>query len=436
VVARAYIATDANRILQSGETSAQLVQLEAIGPAGSETPGFSATVEAGTGLAAASGAVAIPPLRAGERTVVRVPSVTAGSNPTGMFRLKLGSQSGAVDPTQIVIEGRIGFSRLTGSLEPETQMFVSPDGQTVVTGRPGKNVVVEPEILKTQQVNLPQGFGLAAAEFSDDGAHVALALADPVQKRGGHVLMDRTLTRARNLPPGTVFLRWLRNDGVLLRRGNTLVDHSISGAGDSEFKTPAGWSGNVIPGTDVQILYTQDGRFAVKRGAESPEEVLRGAGVVRDAVVADDLSLFAGIDGEKRLWVQHGFGENPAVVSTGVERALWGPISRRALLHEASGRGRVYDGRDRTWIDLGVVLGAHWSPDEQRLVFVTAEPRQGMITPVALKLLDGQRIIELCLADKIGQMAAAAFSTDGQRIFLLAGLAGGLDVWMTVVPGN
>ena len=218
LVARAYIAADSNHVLEKGETSALLVQLESIGPAGSSTPGLSATAAAGVGLTAASGTVAIPPLRTGERTVVRVPSVTAGSDPTGMFRLHLNAQGEGAEATRIVVEGRIGFSRLTGSLEPERQMFVSPGGQSLITGRNGRNFLVEPEILRWRPVDLPQGLTVAGAEFSPDGSHVALAVIDLAQRKGGHILMDRTLTRKQDLPPGTVFLRWLGNDRVLLRR--------------------------------------------------------------------------------------------------------------------------------------------------------------------------------------------------------------------------
>jgi uncharacterized protein (TIGR03790 family) len=433
LVARAYIAADSNHVLERGETSALLVQLEAIGPAGSATPTLSATAEAGVGLVAASGTVAIPPLRPGERTLVRVPSVTAGNSASGMFRLVLNAQTGE-DQHRIFVEGRIGFSRLTGTLEPETQMFVSPSGQSVITGGPGKTVLLETELLRSEPVNLPQGVTLAGAEFSQDGSHVVLAVVDPFQKKGGHVLMDRTLTKVQNLPPGTVFLRWLRSDGVLLRRQNTLIDHSIQGAGDVVFDTPAGWSGNVIPGTNTQILYTSTGKFAIKMGSEAPQEVLRGLTIVRDAVVADDLSLFAGVDREKRLWVQHGLGKSPAMVATGVERTLWGPISRRVLVQQPGGLSRVYDGRDQSWIDLGTVLAAHWSPNEERLLFIGAEQKNGRTAPSALTLLDGRRIIPLCPADKIGQLVAAAFSADGEKLLLLAGMAGGLDVWMAAVP--
>lgn len=434
LVARAYIAADTNRVLEKGETSALLVQLESVGQAGSSTPSLSATAEAGAGLTAASGTVAIPSLRAGERTVVRVPSVTAGNNSTGMFRLHLNAQGEGTEARRIVVEGRIGFSRLTGSLEPERQMFVSPDGQSLITVRNGKTFLVEPEILRSRPVDLPQGLALAGAEFSPDSSHVALAVIDLAVKKGGHVLMDRTMTQAQSLPPGTVFLRWLRNDRVLLRRQDALIDHSIQGEADSALETPNGWSGNVIPGTDVQILFTNSGRFAIKKGSGPLQEVLQGPRIVRDAVVADDLSLFAGIDQEKRLWVQHGLSESPEAVATGVQGSLWGPISRRVLIREASGISRVYDGRDRSWIDLGTVLAAYWSPQEERLVFLESARREGRLVPTTLALLDGRRVLRLSPFEKIGQLAAAAFSADGEGLFLLAGLAGGLDVWMAAVP--
>ena len=89
LVARAYIAEESNHILQKGETKSLLVLVECVGPEGSGTPAMTAVVEPEMGLAAASGSVAIPAIKAGQSVVVRVPSVTAGPDPTGMFRLRL-----------------------------------------------------------------------------------------------------------------------------------------------------------------------------------------------------------------------------------------------------------------------------------------------------------------------------------------------------------
>jgi hypothetical protein len=104
------------------------------------------------------------------------------------------------------------------------------------------------------------------------------------------------------------------------------------------------------------------------------------------------------------------------------------------LIRDAGGLSRVYNGRDRSWIDLGTVLTAFWSPDEERLVFLEAARRAGRLVPTTLALLDGREVLRLSSMEKIGQLAGAAFSADGERIFLLAGLAGGLDVWMVAVP--
>ena len=141
--------------------------------------------------------------------------------------------------------------------------------------------------------------------------------------------------------------------------------------------------------------------------------------------IANDLSLFGGVDGEKRLWVQHGFDAKPEVVASGVEAVLWGPVSRRAAVREAGGRTRVYDGRDSSWVDLGKVSGARWSPDEEELLFV----EEGY-----LSLLVGHRIEKLCELSRIGPVAGAVISADGEKAFLLAGIGGGLDVWMTALP--
>src|ERR1017187_8063705 len=98
---------------------------------------MTATAEPEMGLVAASGSVAIPPLMSGQKVVVRVPSVTAGADPTGMFRLRLNAQDDQKRPRQIVLEGRIGVSRLTGGGAPESQMFVNARGDALICGRPG-----------------------------------------------------------------------------------------------------------------------------------------------------------------------------------------------------------------------------------------------------------------------------------------------------------
>ena len=127
LVARAYVSGESNHILEKGKTSSLLVLLECVGPTGSGTPAMTAVAEPDTGLAAASGSVTIPALMAGQSIVVRVPSVTAGSDATGMFRLRLNAQDDQKRSRQIVLEGRIGFSRLTGGLALKSQMFVDPE---------------------------------------------------------------------------------------------------------------------------------------------------------------------------------------------------------------------------------------------------------------------------------------------------------------------
>ena len=53
------------------------------------------------------------------------------------------------------------------------------------------------------------------------------------------------------------------------------------------------------------------GRFAVKNGSEPLQEVLAGTNVTRDRAVANDLSMFGGLDEQKRLWIEHGLAVNP-----------------------------------------------------------------------------------------------------------------------------
>ena len=177
------------------------------------------------------------------------------------------------------------------------------------------------------------------------------------------------------MPPGTQFLRWLGKDEILLKGTDHLIRHPLGAGEDHVFEAPAGWSGpavggNVIPGTDIQYLVSAEGRVGVQKGSQPLQEVLQGTKATRFGAIANDLSLFGGVDGEKRLWIQRGLEAKPEVVASGVEEVLWGPISRRAVVLEANNRSRVYDGRDGSWIDLGNISGAQWSPDEEQLLFV------------------------------------------------------------------
>jgi hypothetical protein len=430
LVARAYVSEDSNHILEKGETSALLIRLECVGPTGSGTPAMSAVAEPEMGLLAASGSVAIPPMIAGQTVVIRVPSVTAGSDSTGMFRLRLNAQDAEKHPRQIVLEGRIGFSRVTAGLLPKSEMFVAARGDLMVSGKPGDTTLVETETLRSQRITPSNGVPVVKAEFSPDGNRIALTLLDPQQKKSAIVLTDSKVGGIQPLPAGTEFLRWIGKDEVLLKGGGNLIRHPLVKGEDYVFEAPNNWSlpliaGNVIQGTDVQFVTGADGRMGVQRGREPIQEVLQGTKVTRFGAIANDLSLIGGVDGEKRLWVQHGLNAKPEVVASGVEAVLWGPVSRRAVVVGANGRSRVYDGRDGSWIDLGIISGAVWSLDEERLLFVA----EGFLT-----LLDGQRIEKLCDVNRVGPIRGAVISSGGDKAFLLAGIGGGSDAWMIALP--
>jgi uncharacterized protein (TIGR03790 family) len=431
LLARAYAAGDASQILEHGKTGPLLVQLDCVGPAGSSTPLYTATVETEMGLTAATGSVSIPALRAGESIVVRVPSVTAGEDPSGRFRLRLVARAEGQPARSIVVEGRIGFSRLTGGIGPKSQMFVSPDGKELISGRPGRSVLIQVASLQQQPVNMPQGFGLTNAEFSPDGKHVAVTLLDPKKKQAAFLVADDNLRNAKGLPPGLQFLRWLDTDRVLIANQGGMISHSIAGGEDRVLGLPEGRIGNIIPGTEIQFAITEDARVLIKNGAEPFHEVLRAAKPIRFIAVANDLSLFGGVDTEKRLWVQKGMDGEPKVIAEGVERVQWGPISRRALVQDGTGRSRIYDGRDGSWKDLGFILESAWSPDEERLLFVDA----GNATePGYLSLMSGTEVERLCPMSRIGQVGKIVFSADQTKAYLLATLAAQADVWMIPVP--
>jgi hypothetical protein len=311
-------------------------------------------------------------------------------------------------------------------------MFVSTDGSYLISGQPGVSARMEIEKFLPHMMTLPKGLVLSGAEFSPDSLHVTVQLLAPEEKKQAIVITNNKLGDLQSLPSGFQFLRWLENDKVLLKGSGGLTIHKISGNNeDTLVDTPEGWSGTVIPETNTQILVSKERKLAVKRGSQPLEEVLTGTDVAQFIAVADDFSLFGGVDKQKRFWVQHGLGAKPEIVATGVERVLWGPISRRAVVQEEDGESRVYDGRDGTWIDLGSVSGAVWSQDENRLLFVETGPNGG---EGFLSLLIGREILKLCPTSRIGSLAKAFIPANDDTAFLLAGLSGGLEVWMTALP--
>ena len=429
LVARAYVSESPSHILQQGQTSPLLIRIECVGPSGSQTPAMTATAEPEMGLAAASGSVTIPPLAAGQSVVVRVPSVTAGSDPTGTFRLRLNAQDDQKQSRRIVLEGRIGFSRLTGGLALKSQMFVSAEGSALISGKPGDSILIDTADLLARNIAPSNGFGLVGAEFSPNGGRIALEVLDPQRKQTGMVLTDSNLSGVHPLPPGMQFLRWLGNDDVLLKIPGYLIRHSLGAGQDHVFASPAGWSGpvggNVISGTDTQYMVSAEGKIGVQQGSQPVREVLEGTKATKFGAIANDLSLFGGVDGEKQLWVQHGFDAKPEMIASGVEAVFWGPISRRAVVVDESKKSRVYDGRDGTWTDLGVIAGVRWSPDEEQLLFTQSG---------YLSLLVDHQILKLCDLNRIVPVGGAAISAAGDKVFLLAGIGGGLDVWMMALP--
>jgi hypothetical protein len=430
LLARAYVADNPKHVLERGQTSALLVEIDCVGPPGSTTKPFIAKTEAEMGLTAASGPVTIPPLKAGESAVVRIPRVTAANDATGMFRLHMDVKDDSEPARRIVVEGRIGFSRLSSGLRSKTEMFVSPAGEAVISGLPGSTAHIDVATLQTRGINTPPGIALSGVEFSPDGRHIELSLYDPRQKKGAAVIADSALIPTQALPAAAQFLRWLDKDRVLLQTPGGLVTHSLSGGAERSFDTPAGRFATIIPGTDTLLLSPEDGKFGFRKGEGPFREVLRGVKLAGFVAAANDLSLFGGVDTEKRLWIQRGVDERAEVVASGVERVLWGPISHRILVEGPDRKSRIYDGRDRSWIDLGAVVTAAWSPDEERLLFVVSDGGSGG----SLSLLAGRAVTEICDIGKIGAVAKMAFSDKPDRAFLLAGMDGQLNVFLVALP--
>jgi hypothetical protein len=150
--------------------------------------------------------------------------------------------------------------------------------------------------------------------------------------------------------------------------------------------------------------------------------------------VANDLSLFGGLDDQKRFWVQRGLGSKPEVIAQDVSRLMWGPISRRVLVEGTDGTFRIYDGRDQSWTPLPPLTAAQWSPDENRMLYIEAERRDGALIPRFLSLLTGRQTQRLCDWNRIGDLGGIAFSHSGEVAFLLTGADAGLQVWMMPLP--
>jgi hypothetical protein len=312
----------------------------------------------------------------------------------------------------------------------KTQLFVSPAGDAIISGLPGSTTHIDVATLQSKGINAPPGIGVSGAEFSPEGGHIALSLYDPRQKKGAVVIADSALKRSQALPPAAQFVRWLDKDRMLLQTPGGLVSHSLTAGAERPYDTPAGRFATLIPGTDILLLSPEDGKFGFRRGDEPFREVLPGIKLAGAVAAANDLSLFGGVDTEKRLWVQHGLDQPAEVAATGVERALWGPISHRVLVEGPDRKSRIYDGRDRSWIDLGSVGTAVWSPDEERLMFVGSDGASG----ASLSLLAGRVITPICDIRKIGTVAKIAFSDKPDRAFLLAGMDGQLNVYLVALP--
>jgi hypothetical protein len=222
---------------------------------------------------------------------------------------------------------------------------------------------------------------------------------------------------------------------MLLKTNTGLTQFQIGTRTALPVFQPEGWTVNtIVPGSSLQLLIDPTGRFAVKNGSEPLQEVLAGTNVMRDRAVANDLSMFGGLDEQKRLWIQHGLGSKPEVAAERVEKIVWGPVSRRVLIQEAGGNLRVYDGRSRAWSPLLPMLMAQWSPDEERLLFIEAERQDRNLVPRYLSLWDGRQTARLCDMGRIGDVAAMTFARGGDVAFILSGGNDALDVWMMAMP--
>jgi hypothetical protein len=153
--------------------------------------------------------------------------------------------------------------------------------------------------------------------------------------------------------------------------------------------------------------------------------VLRGKGPFLLHCAADDLSLFAGLDAQKRLWLQHGAGEEPVVVGEAPEgRVYFGRLGRRVAWSDAGRKGRIHDGASRRTFETGPLLRGWWSGDERRFAFISSEASRQKLRSWTE---DGLR--DLFPVEGLGTITLGAFTRGGRSLVLMAGADVELDLW-------
>jgi uncharacterized protein (TIGR03790 family) len=435
LVARAYVAETSTRVLRKGDTSSMLVQLQCIGPPGSATPAMVAAAQPGAGLSGAAGEIKIPGLAAGNTAVVRAPLVTASGDAAGMFRLHLDVKQSGADPRRIVLEGKTGLALISGGGHQQTQMAVSPSGEYVISGQPGNTLLTNVSTLASKRIAPTPGWILAAAAFSPDDAHIVLAVINPEHTQASLLLAQSHSGDVQNLPIGSQFLRWLDKETILLKEQTGLVKYNIKIKTRLPLFTPAGWTiTEIVPETAAHVLTASDNRFSViRKGAESPTELLKGVDLAGAIRVSKDLSVVGGLDRQKRLWIQHGVDGLPKVVAENLKEVVWGPMSRRIVTQGMNGEFRLFDAVAEKWAPLARFTAAQWSRDERRLLYLEA--------PAAtdarrfLSLLTDARSEQLLSLDRLGEIRTFALTgNSGNGVVLLAGAAGGLQTWLLPLP--
>jgi hypothetical protein len=348
-----------------------------------------------------------------------------------MFRVHLNVETPGEVSRQAIVEGRTGFTLVSGTASRQSRMFPSPKGSFVISGMAGGAWLTETGTQAVRNIRIPNGWLLATAAFSPDETHFVATLVQPQRKEMLSILVDSGVTSASSLPPQMQFLSWLSNDKVLMRGQAGLVEYSIRLGAGLPIAAGNGWESNqVIAGTGSVILRNVEGGLAVRKAGEPQVRVLERAAAVRDTAVADDLSQFGGVDAQGRLWVQRGFQAAPEVIAERVTHVAWSPISRRAAVRTADGETRIYDGRAGNWSPLGAVVMGSWSADESRFLYITGRVN----APESLVLWSGGQIRELCAMHRIGDVAGMALSESGGAAFLLAGAESGFQVWMMALP--
>ncbi|HVR75102.1 MAG TPA: TIGR03790 family protein, partial [Planctomycetota bacterium] len=409
-----------------------LVRIRAIGPPGSRLPPLAGKVRAGSGVLRARGDIEVPALAAGEARTLLVEEVEVGGGAGDPFRLILDLTDPAGARREAVLEGRSGLARLTAGGFHNQILAADSRGEWVLGALPTAPVAVRLADLESIPLALPPGEGVMNAVFSPDSRLIALELHALGATEGHLEIRALSGVKSAPIPAGGALVRWLSPSEALLGprpssgpRNRDIFRFDVETGRSVPVPAPDGWQGVPLGDAGAVLLRGPRGEVAFRRGDSPPVEVLKGKGPFLIHSAADDLSLFAGLDARKSLWIQHGAGEEPEVVGEAPEgRVYFGPAGRRVAWSDAGRKGRIHDGTLRRTFEAGPLLRGWWSGDERRFVFISSEASRPKLRSWTE---DGLR--DLFPVEGLGTITLGAFTRGGRSLVLMAGADVELDLW-------